>query len=127
MRSLTELPRDELKVALDANEVMVRFKAYLPSGSPLYLLVLKFRNNVRAALQMERGELPERGNARWPLDALTSLEFDRVRGAVTILLQERFTACMADPTLPRLLCEYMEALNEQRAEREHLRAETRVL
>jgi hypothetical protein len=122
MRALAELPREELQVAHDATEIMVKFKAYLPSGSPLYLLVLHFRNGIRAALDMEHGELPQRGNARWALDSLTSVEFDTVQGAVMILLQDRFTACMPDPTLPRLLGEYREALNEQRAEREHLRA-----
>ena len=76
MRSLTELPRDELKVAYDATEVMVKHKAYLPPGSPLFLLVLKFRYAVRAALDMERGELPQRGNAHWTLDQLTTFELD---------------------------------------------------
>ena len=43
-----------------------------------------------------------------------------------ILLQDRFTACMGDPALPRLLGEFQEALHAERDERAHIRAETRV-
>jgi hypothetical protein len=126
MRALAELPRDEIRVAYDATEVMVKHKAYLPPGSPLFLLVLKFRYAVRVALQMDRGELPQRGNTHWTLDSLTTFELDSVRGAVMILLQDRFTACMSDPALPRLLGEFQDALNTEQNEREHIRAETRV-
>jgi hypothetical protein len=46
-----------------------------------------------------------------------------VAGAVSILLQDRFTSRMDDPALAPLLGELGGALDEQKAERAQIRAE----
>jgi hypothetical protein len=122
MRSLTELPADELKVALEASETLVTFKAYLPPGGLLFLLLGRWRDDIREALGMEAEELPRRAREHKPLDELTSIEFGSVWGAVMILLQDRFTRVMDDPALPRLLDEFNDSLTAQKTEREQLHA-----
>jgi hypothetical protein len=124
MRTATELSIDALQVARDSAETLVKFKAYLPPGGLLLMLTSKFQDDICDALGNGRGDLPRRGRERRPLDELTSVELDTVAGAVSILLQERFTAVMGDPALPKLLGEFYDSLNEQKAERARLRAVT---
>jgi hypothetical protein len=121
MRSLTQLPEDELKVALNAAEALMRFKAYLPGGL-LFMLVGRFRDDIREILGMEVEELPHRGKERRSLDELTSVELDTVSGAVTILLEVRFTSVIDDPALPKLLREFDGSLDEQETERAQIQA-----
>jgi hypothetical protein len=121
MRDATELSTDALRVARDSAETLVKFKAYLP-GRLLFMLLSKFGDDIRDALGAERGGLPRRGRERKSLDELTSIEFGSVWGAVIILLQDRFTAVMDDPALPKLLREFHDNLNGERAERERLQA-----
>lgn len=121
MRSLTELPPDALTVAHDAAEALMEHKAYLPD-SLLFMLVGRFRDDTREVLGMEIGDLPQRGRERRSLDELTSVELDTMSGAVTILLEARFTSAMDDPALPQLLREFDVSLGEQKTERQQLRA-----
>jgi hypothetical protein len=123
MRSITDLPNDEHQVARDSAETLIAFKAYLPRGGLLLMLVSKFRDDIGDALDMDRGDLPQRGRERKSLDELTSVELDTVAGATGILLQDRFTSVMGDPALSRLLREFHDDLNRQKTEREQLRAE----
>jgi hypothetical protein len=122
MRSLTELPKDELKVAHDAAETLMSFKEYLPPGGLLLMLVSKFADDIRDVLQMAREGLPHRGRERKPLDELTSVELDTVSGAVAILLQDRFTRVMDDPALPALLREFESSLGRQKTDRDQIQA-----
>jgi hypothetical protein len=122
MRSITEMTSDELRVARDAAETLMRFKAYLPPGGLLLLLVSKFRDDAGDLIGTERGPLPRRGRERRSLDELTSVELDTVAGATGILLQDRFTSAMGDPALPRLLREFCDGLYGQKAERAQIRA-----
>lgn len=122
MRPITEMTADELHVARDAAETMIRFKAYLPPGGLLLMLLSQFRDDAGDLLHVERGPLSQRGRERRSLDELTSLELDSVAGATIILLQDRFTAGMGDPALPRLLREFHGDLNRQKTERAELRA-----
>lgn len=117
MRSLTELQPDALKVAHDAAETLMSFKAFLPPGGLLLMLLGRFRDDIREVLEMEREDLPQRGREHRSLDELTSVELDTVCGAVMLLLQDRFTAVMDDPALPRLLDEFHDKLIDQRKER----------
>jgi hypothetical protein len=123
MRSLNELPEDALKVALEAAETLVTFNAYLPPGGLLFLLLGRWRDDIREALGMELEELPRRAREHKPLDELTSVELGSVSGAVMILLQARFTWAMDDPALPRLLREYEGMLAKQQTEREQIQVE----
>jgi hypothetical protein len=122
MPSITEMTTDELRVARDAAETLMRFKAYLPPGGLLLLLVSKFRDDAGSLLGTEREPLPRRGRERRSLDELTSVELDTVAGAAGILLQDRFTSAMGDPALPRLLREFCDGLDGQKAERAQIRA-----
>ncbi|HWG60173.1 MAG TPA: hypothetical protein VG253_00540 [Streptosporangiaceae bacterium] len=122
MRCITDLPTDALEVARDSAGTLMTFKAYLPPGGLLLMLLSKFRDDAGDLLDLEREPLPQRGRERRSLDELTSLEFDRVAGATIILLQGRFTSVMSDPALPRLLREFHGDLNRQKAERAALRA-----
>jgi hypothetical protein len=122
MRCITDLPTDALEVARDSAETLMTFKAYLPPGGLLLMLLSKFRDDAGDLLDLEREPLPQRGRERRSLDELTSLELDRVAGAMIILLQGRFTSVMGDPVLPRLLREFHGDLNRQKAERAALRA-----
>lgn len=122
MRCLTELQPDALKAARDAAGTLMSFKAYMPPGGLLLMLVSKFRDDIGDVLGIEPEALPQRGRERRSLDELTSVELDTVSGAVMILLQDRFTKVMDDPALPRLLEEYRDDLNMQKAERAQIRA-----
>ena len=122
MHPLRELDADTLKVALDASDALMQQKSFLPRGGLLLMLVSRFRDDTREALGMEPERYPGRGQVFRSLDELTSTELDTVSGAVTILLQPRFTAVMDDPELSKLLDEYRGRLNDQKTERAQLRA-----
>lgn len=122
MRSLTDLSSDALKVARDAAATLMSFKAYMPPGGLLLMLVSKFRDDIGDVLDIEREPLPQRGRERKPLDELTSAELDTLSGAVVTLLEDRFTEVMDDPALPRLLSEFKGSLGRQKTERAQIRA-----
>jgi len=126
MPSLTELPPDTLKAAHDSAESLISFKAYLPPGGLLLMLLGRFRDDIREALGEGAGAetegLPTRGRERRSLDELTSVELNTVSGAVMTLLQARFTQVMDDPALPRLLDEYQDKLTGQKTERAKIQA-----
>lgn len=119
---LEKLPEDALKTALDATEALMRHKQFMPKGGLLLMLVSRFRDDTREALEMEPERYPGRGSVFTSLDDLTSTELDKVAGAVTILLQPRFTNVMDDPGLPQHLREFQNELNEQKTERAQLKA-----
>ena len=123
MRSINDLDADALRVAHDAAERMMSLKEYLPSRGLLLMLTTKFRDDLREALGMDRLPLPQRSAVHLSLDALTTAELDSLWGAVMILLQDRFTAIMDDPALPRLTGQLQESLTDQRRERSQIRAE----
>jgi hypothetical protein len=123
MRSLDELPADALQVARDAADTLVRFREYTPPGGMLVMLLGRFRDDVREALEMEPEERAYRGRERRSLDELTSVELDTVAGSVDILMQDRFTSYMDDPALAPLLRELRGAIDRQKAERAQIRAE----
>jgi hypothetical protein len=120
MRSLTELDADALKAATDAAETVISFRAYMPGGLLLVLLG-KIRDDVADVLGKELGQPPVRGSERRSLDELTSVELDTVAGSAGILL-DRFTAFMDDPALVDCLRVFRAGLEEQKSEREEIRA-----
>jgi hypothetical protein len=125
MCSLTELQPDALKIAHDAADTLIQHKAFLPPGGLLVMLLGRFRDDIREVLGNGTdadGELPKRGREHRSLDELTSVELDTAHGAVMILLQDRFTAAMDDPALPKLLDEFHDKLTDQKTERAQIRA-----
>jgi hypothetical protein len=121
MSSVEQLPEEALQAAHQAATVLViDFKGY-PPGGLLRMLLSQFRDDLGARLGLEPEPLPARGD-RHTLDELTSAELAIVAGAVAVLLQDRFTAVMGDPALPRLLGEFDGELRTQEAERGRLRA-----
>jgi hypothetical protein len=103
-----------------------RFRPYLP-GRLLPVLVARYRDDLAEALGVELPPLllrrPPVRAAR--LDELTSGEFGAFWGAVDVLVG-RFTACMDDPELPRLLVGLREDLVAERAERTRIADELAV-
>jgi hypothetical protein len=123
MNDPAELDPDALKVALDAVDTLLKFRAYTPGG--LFVILLgKFRDDVRDALSMATEEPAQRGSLRLALDKLDSIEIGTVGGAVMILRQQRFTRIMDDPMLPQMLEAFEEDVNQEKFERSNRRAET---
>lgn len=122
MRTLNDLDADALKVALDAADVLMKFKQFLPRGGLLVMLTSRFRDDVREALSMEAERYPGRGHTFRSLDDLTSTELDSIAGAVMILLQDRFTTVMDDPELAKQLGEFQYRLIDQKRERAEIQA-----
>jgi hypothetical protein len=111
-----------LKVALDAVEALLQFRAFTP-GPMLVMLLGRFRDDLREDYDIHRLEPVPRGTARLPLSELGSIELDTARGAVIILLQDRFTAEMTDPALPAMLEGFQEALKVAKTEQDRASAE----
>jgi hypothetical protein len=123
MHSLTELDQDKLNLARQCAGTLIVFKAYLPAGGTLLMLIGKFRDDVLDVMAAERDPSPQRGTERYPLDKLTPIALDTVSGAASILL-DSFTPYMDDPLLPRLLRRYHADLNTLKAERTKTRTQT---
>ena len=123
MRSLKDLPLDDLEVALNASDALMLHKQFMPRDGLLVMLVSRFRDDTREAIGMEAERYPGRGNVFCTLDDLTSAELDKVEAAVDTLLEDRFVAVMDDPELPGQLREFQGKLDEQRA---RARADTGV-
>jgi len=120
---LERLPEDALKAALDASDALMQHKQSMPRGGLLVMLISRFRDDTREALEMEPERYPGRGKVFRSLDDMTSTELGRIAGAVATLLEERFTNVMDDPELPRQLDEFQDKLNDQKTERVQIRAE----
>jgi hypothetical protein len=124
MRIPASFTDSDLRDAHQAAGVLAseKFRPYLP-GRLLALLVAKFRDDAAEALGMKLPPLPKRPpTLPSTLGELTSSEFTALSGAVGTLV-ERFTACMDDPELPRLLRKLRDALLIEEAERKQLAAE----
>jgi hypothetical protein len=132
MRAPTQVRPDELREAHDAADVLIsmRFRSYLP-GRMLPMLLRKFGEEVAKSLGMELPPLPQRsGPVKFvKLNDLTRSEFGTLSDSVFVLLA-RFTALMDDPLLPKLLCEFRDALVIETADRtrtaDELRGKARV-
>jgi hypothetical protein len=125
MRYLTDLPITDLRVAGDAAETLIDFRAYLPPEGMLVMLTGKFRDDIRDALGMKRLEPAYRGSEIRPLGSLTSAAFDRLAKAAGVLLG-RFTPFIDDPELITLLSGLHEMLRIQTAKRGQPREEVSV-
>jgi hypothetical protein len=123
MRSLTELPENELQVALAAADTLMRHKEFLPRGGLLLMLTSRLRDDARDTLGMETERAPGRGQVFRSPDEMTTTELNAVSAAVATLLDDRLTANMDDPALPQLLREFDGELTKQKTEREQLRAQ----
>jgi hypothetical protein len=114
---LKGLDSDALKVALDSADTLLTFRAFTAPGGMFVMLLGRFRDDVREALEMEALRPAQRGTGRLPFSELRSIELSTMGGAVTILLQDRFRSRMDDPMLPQMLEELDQALNLEKHER----------
>jgi hypothetical protein len=89
----------------------------------LVMLAGRWRDDLRDALKMEPLERAYRGRESQSFDELTSTELGTVSFAADILL-DRFVPFMDDPELSKLLRELCGLLDDQKAERARIRAET---
>jgi hypothetical protein len=122
-----EFSASDLREAHDAADVLAseKFRPYLP-GRLLLVLVARFRDDTAEALGLKLPPLPKRPPARAARpDELTTSEFGVLCDAVDVLV-ERFTPCMDDPELPRLLASLREELVSERAERHASPASSRL-
>jgi hypothetical protein len=118
MRQPASLTESDLRDAHAAADVVASetFRPYLP-GRLLPMLVARFRDDTAEALHIGLPPLPRRPPVRPArLDELTSAEFTALCDAVETLVT-RFTACMDDPELPRLLATLREELIIEKADR----------
>jgi hypothetical protein len=118
MRKPASLTESDLRDAHAAADVVASetFRPYLP-GRLLPMLAARFRDDTAEALHIDLPPLPRRPLVRpATLDELTSAEFTTLQKAVETLVT-RFTACMDDPELPRLLATLREELISEKAER----------
>jgi hypothetical protein len=123
MNDPAELDPDALKVALGSVDSLLSFRAYTPGG--LFVILLgKFRDDLRDALEMSAEQSAPRGSLRLALDKLDSIEIVTVGGAVVILRQPRFTRIMDDPMLPQMLEAFEEDVNQEKFERSNHHADT---
>jgi hypothetical protein len=125
IRSITELPVAELRVAGDAIETLIDLRAYLPPGGMLIMLAGRWRDDIRDALEMKPLPRAYRSDETKQLDELGAEQFGRLAGAVGILL-DRFAPFMDDPELGRLLRVLRGLLNDQKAERARLAEEVKA-
>jgi hypothetical protein len=100
---LKELDSDALKVALNSAETLLTFRAFTAPGGMFVMLLGRFRDDVREALEMEVLRPAQRGTTHLPFGELRSIELSTMGGAVTILLQARFKSRMDDPMLIQML------------------------
>lgn len=130
MHSFNELEPDALKLARECATVLLDRKAYLPPGGLLPMLLGRWRDDIAEVIGGDTPKakkdkpkpLPRREREHRSLDELTSVELDTVAGAVGILLQDRFTAIMDDPELPRQLAAFSDNLIDQKTERAQIQA-----
>ena len=108
MRSAAHLDPDALLVALESAETLLKFRDFMPPGGLLVVVLGKFRDDLRDALEMEAVEHALRGHHSRALDELDTFGLCAMAGAIMILRQPRFTRVMDDPALPEKL-EEMEA------------------
>ncbi len=125
MRHLTDLPIADLRVAGDAVETLIDFRAYLPPEGMLIMLAGKFRDDIRDALGMKRLEPAYRGGEIRSLGSLTTVALDQLAKAAGVLLG-RFTPFIDDPELITLLSGLHETLRIQTSKRGQPREEVSV-
>jgi hypothetical protein len=125
MRSLTELPIADLRVAGDAVETVIEFGAYLPPGEMLVMVAGRFRDDIREQLRVPHLEPAHRGTEVKPLDNLGSADRYRFAEAVGILVG-RFTPFMDDPELITLLSDLDELFRIRVSDRTEPREDARA-
>lgn len=113
---VTQLDEDALRLAVKCADTLLGLRAYTP-GSMLVMLVGRFRDDMREALEMECLPPVRRGTERHEFGELISGELDSLFGATGILLQDRFTRQMDDPALPAVLRGFLAQLDGEKAER----------
>ena len=121
MRSISQLSIADLRVAGDATETLIDFRAYLPTGGMLVMLAGRWRDDIREALGVRPVEPAYRGSEVKPLNEMPDQEFDQLAKAIGVLVG-RFTSAMEDPMLPKLLRELKSSLDTQETERAELQA-----
>jgi hypothetical protein len=126
MPSLAELPIADLRVAGDAVETVIEFRAYLPPGEMLVMVAGRFRDDIRELLRVPRLEPAHRGAEVKPLDSLESADLYRTAKAVGVLVG-RFTPYIEDPELITLLSDLDELFRIRVSDRPKPREGARAL
>ena len=126
MRSPAHLDPDALQVALKAAETLLTFRDFTPPAGLLVVVLGRFRDDLRDALEMEALEPARRGHHLRLLDELSPIELSTMAGAVMILRQPRFTRIMDDPALIDKLEELESELNTYKRTLALLRTEAQA-
>jgi hypothetical protein len=93
----------------------LRFRAY-SSGGLIVILLGKYRDDLRDALELSAERPVQRRSLRLALDKLNFIEIGTVGGALMILRQPRFTRIMDDPMLPQMLEAFKEDVSQEKFE-----------
>ena len=115
MPALSDLPLDHLRVAGDAIETVIEFRAYLPTDGMLIMLSGKFRDDIREELGVPPNPASG-GPERKRLEDLEDANLERLFGAL-VILDGRFTGYMDDPELPKCLADVLARAGYARAAR----------
>lgn len=115
MPSLETLDPRAIKVIAAVTETVYGFREYLP-GRVLLAMVWHFRNDVREQMRAPRESYPGQPT---PLElrALEAHQLDALADAMAVMIEDRFTAVMEDPDLPKRLIAFDVKLKAEQGER----------
>jgi hypothetical protein len=116
MRTIADLPKDDLRVAGDAIETVIEFRAYLPTDGMMIILAGRFRDDIREELGVPPLTPAGRGPERKLLDDMEDADLGRLLEAV-LILNGRFTGYMDDPELPKCLADVLARVGHVRTAR----------
>ena len=116
MRTIADLSKDQLRVAGDAIETVLEFRAYLSTDGMLIMLAGKFRDDIRELLGVPSLPRVSRATERKALGGMEAAELDRLFEAV-LILNGGFTRYMDDPELPKCLADVLGRVGFERAAR----------
>ena len=126
MRSTTlwrtrDLPITDLRLAGDAVETLIEFRAYLPPDEKLVMFAGTFRDDIRELLGMPELAVAKRGAEVEPLSEMPNEDFTNLFQSVAVLIG-KFTTWMDDPELVILLKTLHDLLRMEETRRDALKA-----
>jgi hypothetical protein len=116
-----DLPITDLRLAGDAVETLIEFRAYLPPDEKLVMFAGTFRDDIRELLGMPELAVAKRGAEVEPLSEMPNEDFTNLFQSVAVLIG-KFTTWMDDPELVILLKTLHDLLRTEETRRDALKA-----
>ena len=114
-------PITDLRLAGDAVETLIEFRAYLPPDEKLVMFAGTFRDDIRELLGMPELAVAKRGAEVEPLSEMPNEDFTNLFQSVAVLIG-KFTTWMDDPELVILLKTLHDLLRMEETRRDALKA-----